>query len=411
MKFIAVIIILIPVISNAAIVPNITGDRPATLPKRRIMATSAFYYSELSKQYDSTGRVANFSDNLNRNIGWNDVLKSDQTRSDQLSGLLQSKGINLNDSAGSFTGDFKGTQQTTVPVFGFGITDSLGLYAALPVVRFQAHSSIAYQKSQSSEDFVNALRASNQNSAADEFAQSLNSSFDTQLAKAGYKFEDTIDKTYVGDLQLDLIKIVELQKYRDFKIAIIPSLIVPTGKKAEMNDLYQFSTTDYRYQIGARTVVEMPVASGLTFIPSAAIMQPLNATIEKRIPKDESDLLASDIDKNTNLSGGFFYTVRTDLRQQLSRSWAIRGGFEHSQRLEKTYSGNLYSQNRYALLNKKSGERLDVILANLELSTIRAFLDRDFILPTQLNIGAGLPVSGTNTLANTFLMCQAAFFF
>jgi hypothetical protein len=396
--------------AQALLVPNIVGDRPETLPKRRSMLSMVQFYSPVGNRFTQSTGKESIESNFNRNVRWQDIIDNDPARSNEISGLLATHGAQPDESAGQFKGTFSGRVTTTVPILGHGITDKVGLFVAVPIVRFQGESRIAFQSSTSSQNMVAAMRDNGLRGAANEFSKALNNGFEEQLNEAGYTYRRSEDRTLIGDVQVVMpIAFSELGEKRKF--AVQPTLSIPTGSEAETDDLYRLASGRGTWVPGVRGVYLHQFNRKFAVSSSVAMSYPLPHTSARRVPRSTMAELIKDTDPNVRISGGFSYGAQLDLRYQISRSWGARIGAQHQHILGQTHRGSLYSAERYRLLDEASEERLETIHAAIELNSLRAFLDGDFYFPSQLMIGAAYPISGRSTLADPALLVQVALFF
>lgn len=396
--------------AHAVLTPNIAGDRVDSLPKGRFMATAVTAFSAVESRFTPSGGRRTLESEFNRGLSWRDIVTDDPTRTDELSGLLRSQGVNLDDSAGRFTGSFRGRVRTIVPVLGYGVTDRIGIFAALPLIQFHGESRVAYVASPSSRGLTQSLQASEMVGAAKEFTDALNNGFAEQVARAGYDFKQSDERSLMGDLQV-VVPIALSGRAARWRHSVQPFLSVPTGHEADPRDLYAVATGTGAWAPGVKGVTDFEALRWLRLTGSLYGQMPLPHHGARRVPRSSLEELMKDTDPDVKTSGGFTYGAQLDARFVLSRSWSVRGGLQHQQVLARDYRGAKYAPWRYRLLSEGSAERLESAHVAVELNFLQAFLDGDFLFPGLVMAGAAFPLSGQNALADNLYVAQVALFF
>ncbi len=395
---------------QAALTPNLMGEQVGTLPKGRFMVSSGVFLSSMNQRFNSNGKRELISNNFNQKLSWNEIGSADPRRSEQFKGLLDSQSISSDSTAGAFVGDFNGEIQGNVPVIGHGLTDEIGLYVALPILRFRAQSNVAYQKSDNAQGFINKLVSIDQKAAANELAAGLNDGFNDELERAGYKYEKTVDRTLLGDLRIDLMHVKKNQNPL-LRFATVTTLLTPTGKTADPTDLYGFSSGEGRVGVGLREVAELNVLPQLALLGSAGMTYKFVSSRKMRVPRFEGDKLSSDIDSSVSVRQGHEWTSMLVTRYLISRSFIARVGLQHQGRLKDNYSGNKFNNSRYSALSQGTNEHLENTFVSLEMNTIKAFLDRDWFIPGSVLAAYSIPLAGKNSLSEKMGLVQASVFF
>ncbi len=381
-----------------------------SLPQGRWMVSMVYFESDIASQYKNQGEKGSIAQEFNRDLSWNDLAKDDPKREDQLRGLLDSKGVNHSSSAGRIVGDFRGVVQGKVPLIGYGIMDRLNLFVAIPMIEFKAESDLTYQSSPSALKFVQSLKDSGMNAASQDFAQSLNQSADDKLRDAGYDYRRSVRRSGMGDTRIE-IPWTPISRVKNLDYQFAPVIIAPTGTAADVSDIYGYSTGENRWWWGTKASASYKTAYKWKTYSSVSLLYPESITRAYRIPTESGDQLSSDIDTNVRVSGGLQAHWNISQSYQVSRSWNIGLGFERQFQQSLKLSGSQWASERYSWVPMRASRTLDAITVQLRFNSIDAFLAKEFLIPTQVALGAGIPVSGKNSSSNSVIALQGAVFF
>ncbi len=411
-SFLVLGLLLFSSVSEAALLPNVGGDRASTLPQHRSMATWIRLWSSIDSRYTTGGKTEPVSSNFSQNIKWKTIVSEAGIRRQQLGGLLSSSSAirNLDDSAGSYSANFAGDLKADVFVLGHGITDTIGAFLVVPVIKFHAEARVAYQASDSARGLVSSFHERGEHTAGNTFAQALNNGFETRLAELGYRFEPVTDVSSIGDCRLEIPIVPDVvQRSKGWKHGARASVLIPTGKRADPNDLYQFKTGDGRWGAGGRLISSYYWKRFTVSVTGGALV-PFATQQVRRIPKHEDDLLPEETE-TVRVSQGLEYDASIIPRFSVSRVVTFQAGLQHQRRLKTQYRGQRFTTERYSVLDRESGEMLNSMQFAIELNSIQPFLEGKFVMPGQVLAGFGLPISGQNTLAEPVFSVQTSLFF
>lgn len=403
----------VPVPNSSTLLPNIVGEATGSLPQGRFMVSVLNLVTPLESRSLLNGDSQSFSSMFNRNLSWQMMMDSEPARKDQVAGLLAANGItDFNSSAGSFAGSFGGRATTLVPLVGYGLTDRIGVFFVIPIIKFQTSYSTAYQASAAAQKLIQDLEGSGQSSTAAEMAESLNQGFNLQLTKAGFSNTPNREIQRVGDLRMEIpIPLTEPTKPLQWIAAT--QAVFPTAERAASDDFFGFSGGEKRFALGEKITAAWtpPGLRRSTILASTSLLIPFGTEMSVRIPKNSIDFLPSDIDPTTQISGGILAQAFTSFRYDWSTLIGTKLSYQFQRRFQKTFSGSLFDSTRYDLLTRLTEESLHSIQAGIEFNTIRAFLDGKFLFPGMLSLGAGIPIASQNSLNTPTYLLQGAVFF
>lgn len=386
------------------------GEQVATLPQGRFMAAFMTLLGGLSGQYSTVGANTPIANQFNRNIQFSQIATEQAVRANQIQGLLDSQGVEADSLAGQYVGKFDGGMQAMVPLLGYGITDRWGVFFTIPILKIRTQFATAFQASSNLQSVMADWTATDQTGLATNIQSALESGMEHKLTSAGYRYEPNAERTLIGDLQM-VSPWVLTHSQDTLQIAIMNQFSFPTGQVAQPDDLYGISAGAGRMGLGTGVGVSYRLHPRFLLSGSVGGALLLPAKLAKRIPTALGDNLSPDIDSNTLVGVTPSMKLGLESRVQLSRSWSARLGYQYQLESQTPLSGDIYPLERYSYLSQATGQELHTLSAGIDFNLIRAFLDGDFLFPTQLGIAAALPIAGRNTLSNLTWLIQTALFF
>ncbi len=394
--------------AHAQMMSAFVREQTGTLPRGRFMISMVSVQSSIDSMYSSSGSSKTLSSNFNQNVSFQKIVDEESIRGAQLSGLFLSNGMKLSDSVGDLQGSMTGTVKGKVPVIGYGITDDLGVFLSLPVIEFNIKASYQFQQSALANQFLDQLKGTEQNSVAREFETALNTSLENKLYRNQYDWNSTLNKTYIGDLQINVLKVLNSQV--DFKSQVQPFLILPTATDQDLRDLYGLKAGDHRFGLGVKYAVQKNLDS-FQFNPSISGTHLFPVQEGRRLPKDSLDDLNEYLDESVFVAGGDRVQSQFQVRYQFPRWLALNVGVNWQQKWNESFSGSKYQEASYRMAEEKTGSSLFSSYASLDLNSIPSFLDGNFLFPAIAEIGVGLPLAGKNAIAEPVIQLQGTMFF
>jgi hypothetical protein len=230
--------VLLAVNANAQVLSTFVREQVGTLPKGRFMVSYLSLNASIDSMYGRSGDSKSLSGNLNQSITFQKITEEDPIRGNQLAGLFLANGVNLGDQAGSLAGSIRGTVNGKVPVIGYGIRDDLGLYVSLPVLTFNINADYQFTPSATTSGLLSQLSANDQSSVASEMGAALNSSLERKLFTAGLGWDPRLNRSYFGDAQVMLLKVIPPAQGKTLKQLLQPMLVLPTASDRDIRDIY-----------------------------------------------------------------------------------------------------------------------------------------------------------------------------
>ena len=403
--------VLLAVNANAQVLSTFVREQVGTLPKGRFMVSYLSLNASIDSMYGRDGNSKSLSGNLKQTITFQKITEEDPVRGNQLAGLFQANGVNLGDQAGSLAGSIRGTVNGKVPVIGYGIRDDLGLYVSLPVLTFNVNANYQFTPSQTTNGLLSQLSANDQSSVAGEMSAALNSSLERKLFTAGLGWDPRLNRSYFGDAQVMLLKMIPPGKGKTLKQLIQPMVVLPTASDRDIRDLYGLKAGDGRFGMGLRYALEetlpyrfqLNVGTGATYL--------FSTSQARRLPKSGGDELNELLDPSTQVSGGAKFQSQVQLRYPFPRWVGLNLGLTWQKQFQESLSGGLYRPEVYSVASSRTSYDLVSTYASLDLNSIQSFLEGNFLLPAVAEVGIGLPLAGQNAISEPVVQLQGTMFF
>ncbi|NDG83577.1 MAG: hypothetical protein EBX52_00895 [Proteobacteria bacterium] len=395
----------------AQVMSTFVREQVGTLPKGRFMVSFVSVNASIDSMYGAGGQSQALSTNLNQNITFQKITEQDPVRGNQLAGLFLANGVNLSDSAGALMGTIQGTVSGKVPVLGYGLADDLGLFVSVPVLNFNIQSAYQLDQSASTKAFLSRLNSNDQTSVANEMNAALNSSLETKLYSAGIAWDPNLNRNYLGDVQISVIKVVQPGPGSTLRQSFQPGIVLPTATDQDIHDLYGLRAGDRRFGVGMKYALQQEILLGLQFNLGVGGTFLFPAHQGRRIPRDYGDGLNELVDPDAQVSGGAKMQSQLQLRYPFPRWVGLNAGMLWQKKFEETITGSAYAPVQYLIASSRTASDLFSGYASLDLNSIPSFLEGGFLLPAIAEVGVGIPLAGANAISEPVFQLQGTLFF
>lgn len=387
-------------------------EQVGSLPQGRFLVSYLNSQVAMDSWYNQDGVREPLSARFGRTVSWKQVYEADPLRANQLKGLLQSYGVNLESSPGQLQGSLQGNVASQVPILGYGITNNLMMVMTIPVVRFQVASDYLFTPSASMKSFLNELSTNAQNSVAAEFEKSFQNSLEVLLAKYGYEWRPLVDKSMLGDLRADFMWVPNgLNQSSSIKVAVSPHVIFPTAQAPDLSEMFGFRAGLGRFGIGTRALTDFSLNSRVSTTVSLGGTYLFSRSEAVRVPKTSENRLESEVDPQAEISGGAQLSARVQFKYTFPRWVGLHAGVQSQRRFADIARGSRFESVRYSWATPETDQALTHAFAGLQVNTIQPFLSGDFFLPAMFDVGVGYPLAGMSSLAEPSVQVQGSMFF
>jgi hypothetical protein len=394
--------------SHAQMMSSYLREQTGTLPQGRILISVVGVQSSLDRMFTKEGDSKSLSSNLNREVKVNTIVQDEPVRGAQLAGMFLSNGVDLADTVGAIEGSMTGSVNGKVPVIGYGVTDTVGVYLNLPVIEFNLNANYRFVQSEKMKAFLAKLRDSDQTSVAKEFEVALSTSLENKLYRSGYEWNTTLKKNVFGDARINVVKV--LNSGFSFQSQVQPFVILPTATDLSLQDLYGLKAGDHRLGVGLKYAAQKQW-SIFQFNTSVTATHLFPAQQGRRLPKDSADELNEYLDEQVWVAGGDQLQGQVQMRYLFPRWVGFSFGLDWKQRWNESWSGSKYSPDLYGYAEEKTGSSLFSTYASIDLNSIQSFLEGGFLFPAAAELGVGLPIVGRNAIAEPVIQLQGTMFF
>jgi len=398
-------------VAEGQVLSAFVREQVGSLPQGRFMISYVSLSSSIDSMYGRDGESKTLSSNFNQNVTFQKITQEEPVRGNQLAGLFLSNGVSLADSAGSLSGAITGNVTGKIPVIGYGITDDLGLYVSVPVLNFKVQARYRFDPSGTTAGLLSQLQASDQASVAAEVNAALNTSLESKLYQAGLKWDPNLNRDYIGDAQVILMKVLKTEATDPVKQSIQPMMVLPTASDHDIHDLYGLKAGDRRWGLGVKYALQRPLPANLQLNFGLSGTYLFANTQARRLPKDQSDELNEDLDPSVSVSGGTKLQSQVQLRYPFPRWVGLNVGMVYQKRWAESLNGNLFQPEQYALASARSSYDLLSSYASIDINSIQSFLEGNFVFPALAELGVGLPLRGQNAIAEPVFELQGTMFF
>jgi len=370
-----------------------------TLPKGVTSPRFRTIISNTTNTYDSAGQSVPLGATLNRSISWSDVLSAQENEAERASLrslLYANRAISESEIAGDIKAEINTYSTASVPILLYGLSDSLTLGIAVPIIKVDAQVDTGFTRSASGQEVIGRACAASSPVKCSESAAKLNRAIPHRLETLGYEPLQSRSLTAIGDLRL--IGKYSLLRDSAQQLTLKPVVLLPTGRTASPDDVLGLKTGDGRYSLSLSAVFDRHdvLLPHLKFTGYTGYTAFLPDNPEMRIPTLESSLTPDKERVRRGLAHGAFAGV--SLKYGILGTGLSLGGGYHFQYVgQSSFDGTRFSAERYARLKDQNPERW---LQNTSLlvgfSTIDWYRQKRFSIPLEASVTWNRPVGGRN---------------
>ena len=387
-------------LENASVLPK--GVR-----KLNIRSVNAGFKSKTNSNFNSVA----LGKKLEKNITF--AMSATKLKGSELKQLEAFLGLNdfaLSDSLGQFKADLAGNVSVIAPIFAYGLNSYVTLAIAIPYYKASMNMSLAFEPNDNAKRFLRVLADpnNNQRSKAKEVANKLNlavESLQDKLSSNSYEALENWQDNGVGDITLA----AKIQTYKtdNFKLAISPGVVAPTGRVDDSNILTDIPFGDGQWDLFIQAAVDEKVSKEITlnqYIKYTAQL-PGHKTIRAKTPIES---LAVE-----NVKAGFDLGDKVEIGTSIS--WLSRYGltsgigYSYNKKFPDSFS-EIAEISRIELEKDTNTEshNTEVVLG---FSTLPYFKRGAFAVPMDVTLSLSHPVSSQNTPVANKLQLDVNVFF
>lgn len=357
-------------------------------------------------KYSDEGASVNVGYKLNRELTWRDLLSTEEDtyKKSEVVGGLRYLNQGLDTIAGRASGVVNVALDVHVPVLAVGVTRKLTTAIAVPIVNYHTHvdtGSVAYSNLNSVADFY--TRDGEGDTVTEAETKFLNA-VNEKLAQYNYRPIKNKKATVLADIKL--VNKYQLSKKRDYAIALLNTIVLPTGQTKDVNTLIDISPGDGQPDVGFGAIVDYYASPSWTLSWSVNYTAQLSDHQALRIPERPDTKLTPDIDFYTDRDLGdkmsMFLAAQYNPLETLSLGLGI--GLAYKER--DKYTGNRFSQQRYDWLAIETEQNMQSAQVGLTFSTIPLYRAKRFPVPFKVSLNHTRIPSGKNVVQDPITTLQ-----
>lgn len=312
---------------------------------------------------------------------------------------------NLGDSIHMGTLDIQTLPEISyvAPVMAYGVSERWTVGLGIPVINYS--NRISLSASSSNLSFYRDQLGGNAQLIDDALNVNLVAETKKVIAEKGYRPLESRDESFIGDIQI--ASLYRLKNRGSWSALYQLGLTLPTGPKDDPNDLMAVNAFG-RTVVDNSIVLARRLDSHWTVLPYASLSVTLPDRVDKRVPKNEDDVLpdASARATVTRFSGPSL-GVGSELQYTVNRSWSLKGGLEGVSKARDRYLGD----GRVDLLSTNSDCDVARIRGGVDYSSINEYRAGRALIPSRVALDVSDTVAGRNIERQLRADVSAALFF
>lgn len=391
-----------------------TFDSARVLPAGIRKMSYNYIMGAANSKFNSAGAVVGMGNKMHSNISFQQLIESQETELDKgvLEGFLSALGKNPSTSAGRSTGEVNVELDVQLPILALGVTPYWTSAIVVPVVTAKTHVDTGFVASSDFQDLSNALSASGQSLKAQDTKQKTDDVISNKNDQYDYKpLAESVgqSQTSLGDIRW--VNRVQLSKQTNYTISLLNELVLPTGRRRDINRLVDVPTGDGQFDLGVGVVGEYNMGSRFTFWSRLNYTWQAPDEVAARVPETASSSLSNSLDGqiSRDLGDSFYTSIGSSFRAYQDIKLVAQYAFQYKQR--DRHSGEKYQSSRYDLLGQDTDQQLHSVQLGLNYSTIALFRAKRFPVPLDFNLTSGIPLRGKNVIKDASVVAEASVFF
>jgi hypothetical protein len=389
----------------------VTYNNAQVLPKNIRNFTYMGVYVEPGKKFGNNGRTESLGQGFNRSITFRDMIdgEKDAVKKGQLAGYLAGKGYGYDEAIGNTTGLVNASVYAHAPVLALGVTKKFTIAIVVPYKDIQ----VDVDSSAIASDRLNALADKLEKEGKGDDANKLRSQYmnaiNKKLTDNGYQELQGFEKKSLGDIKV--IGKYQLTNKKDFAMALIPSLTLPTGETKDINKIVDIEGGDGQLDIGLAWSTDYYLNRDFTLNTTLSYTNQLSDHQALRVAEKSDSTISPDIDPRVKRDLGDLYALSFGGSYSMFEGFKLLGAYTLSYKERDKYEGAMFDSERYKWMSINSEQNMQTVQAGFGYDTISLYRRKKFPIPmgTQLNMTNIL--SGKNVVKDTMTSLNISLFF
>ncbi|MCM2280303.1 MAG: transporter [Bdellovibrionaceae bacterium] len=388
-----------------------SSDSAAVLPAKVRNVRVTTLTTTVADVFNAQGRTEGLAAQMNKTITWEDLAKAQSPGMDRhtLRGYLLARGFSLNEPVGQTHGIVNSRVTATVPVLAYGLTPKVTMAVAVPVIYSHVNVATGWTAYPSVERGLQTLSADGRHNKVLQNEPKLQNVVQTEFASKGYKPPRDAQKTQMGDVTL--VTKVRMLETTKLGVTLQPRMVMPTGRRADINDVFDVAGGDGQFDVGLGVVTDYFPSGRWTLTGAAHYLNQLPTRVSLRIPTVPNETLTPDVDSRTKMNLGDSVQASLTGRYKLTDLWTLSAGASAQYKQKDDYRGASYDSYRYDYLETDTEQAMASALGSIGYSTIALFREKRFPVPFEATLTGSQVFAGRNVRKNTVGAFELAMFF
>lgn len=335
---------------------------------------------------------------------------------------LGSDGIPLGDAVSrGFLGVGATAHETQYNVsYQYGMTDRLSVGFLVPIIKAQISLDASLTGNNTAQDIQSAFNRQGMGSPLDstiatslaELANLNVPTIQSLLKDQGYNVPMTTNQSGIGDVVLGGRYNYYKSRYEDVISSAQAGVSLPTGALRDPTEPTQIDLGSGAFDLGVAHIVNYSPLRFLTLSNGIHYDHRLPAHRNLIVPDSAGGELIppTSNEENVSMQLGDKYWTNLGTSFKLTDSLTLSAQYEWFWKRPDTYQGSRTDRN-YSALSANTRQYLETLQLGASLSTIPAFLKKDFPLPTDVAFNVYIPRSGVNAVIAPYGTAELALYF
>lgn len=311
--------------------------------------------------------------------------------------------------AGRVVNDVDVSQNSNTYVLGRGLGEKSSLFLIFPIVTIKTKFNSHFEQSASLLKMAEELRAEGQYRQAQEIIEKSENALSKRLVENGYNNTYPAELTTLANVHLNY-RYQALNLLR-LKLSADSVLVIPAGKKYNQDEFLYLKINEEQYSYKQSFTGQYAPLVNASILGSAYYHKRFAFNQSRRIPKNSTSPLTSDIDPNTHLQFGDTYGVSSQVNYLPNDSLVFYLGQSFEIKEKDRVRGSAFEASRYEYLAQNTQQKLGMTYVGVAINTIQHFLSKNFPAPIDLNVQYSIANSGKNTFKNQALAMNLMVFY
>lgn len=401
LKMVGIVLCLTPLMVWAGSLSSPTGVPSAkTLPKGIKRASFIGVYTSAKSKFDGAGDPSGLGSSLHKKITFADIVEGEKTESDRrdAAALVTANGYQLNQVVGETNANVNTIVNVAVPNFSYGISSNWTVGIGVPVIRSSTSISFGTRTNNLMQEAANKINVpgAGLRNKAEEVREKMVNAISNSARDNGYQPLIGEEKTQLGDISLvSKLGVIQSDYYA---VALENTVVLPTGKKAELNKLGDVAGGDGQFDVGVGVVGDYYATDRFTLSGSINYLAQLPGKKDIRVPKKSGSLLSPELETNVDYDLGDTLKTQFGVTGNIYGGLSAFGGYSFQYKHKDKYKGSQYEAYRYKFLEDGTFQRLHSFQVGASYSTVEAYRSKSFPVPVDFVLNYSRPIAGKNAV-------------